>query len=119
MAERAGRLRALYAELPLVECQGLCGEACGFIGLTPLERHIIQEAGGPNIEITMYPCPALDFMGRCSVYEYRPMICRLYGVVEDLRCPFGCEPVKELTRDEGRAFLGWTQDLSEGLPWED
>lgn len=38
-----------------------------------------------------YSCPAL-VDGRCSVYDDRPMICRLYGTVEVMRCPYGCVP---------------------------
>lgn len=26
------------------------------------------------------PCPALDFEGRCLIYEWRPMICRVMGL---------------------------------------
>src|SRR2546429_6087610 len=30
--------------------------------------------------------------GRCTVYEVRPMICRLWGMVEGMQCPHGCVP---------------------------
>jgi Fe-S-cluster containining protein len=33
-------------------------------------------------------CP-LNFDGRCSLYEYRPMICRLHGIPHTLRLPGG------------------------------
>ena len=26
------------------------------------------------------PCPALDEAGRCRIYEYRPMVCRMIGI---------------------------------------
>jgi Fe-S-cluster containining protein len=29
---------------------------------------------------------------RCTVYEARPLICRVYGAAEGLRCPHGCTP---------------------------
>jgi hypothetical protein len=38
-----------------------------------------------------YTCPALKD-GRCSVYDVRPTLCRLWGVVEDMPCPWGCVP---------------------------
>lgn len=30
--------------------------------------------------------------GRCSVYDVRPMVCRLWGLVPSMRCPYGCKP---------------------------
>jgi hypothetical protein len=56
-------------------------------------------------------CPALSLVGRCTVYEVRPMLCRLWGAVEGMRCDRGCLPVGGLLSDvEGgrllRASLG-------------
>jgi Fe-S-cluster containining protein len=52
-------------------------------------------------------CPYLDMATkRCTVHPRRPMICRLYGMTEDLRCPFGCKPTpRYLTRDEARYYV--------------
>jgi Fe-S-cluster containining protein len=38
-------------------------------------------------------CPMLKD-GRCSVYDIRPAICRLFGAAADkmLECPKGCRP---------------------------
>lgn len=113
---RAEALEKLYAELPSVDCQELCGDCCSFIGMTRLEQRRITQVGGPEIKIWQMPCPALSIMGRCTVYTRRPMICRLYGVVEDLRCPYGCEPERMLTREEGREFLARVQAIA-GEDW--
>jgi Fe-S-cluster containining protein len=43
-------------------------------------------------------CPAL-VDGRCSVYDVRPLICRLYASAEGLRCPHGCQPVSGMLSD--------------------
>jgi hypothetical protein len=40
----------------------------------------------------MLTCSALDGVGRCSVYEERPLLCRLWGAVEKMTCQFGCVP---------------------------
>jgi Fe-S-cluster containining protein len=48
-------------------------------------------------------CPyAVD--GRCEIYEKRPLLCRMFGAVDDplLTCPHGCGPVNKLTKQEGR-----------------
>ena len=49
-------------------------------------------------------CPAL-VDGRCSVYEHRPLICRLWGAVESLPCPHGCEVTPGLLMDTGAHML--------------
>ena len=49
-------------------------------------------------------CPMLD-NGRCSVYDIRPMICRLWGIVETMLCHHGCKPDRVLTAEEGFEFL--------------
>lgn len=49
-------------------------------------------------------CPALK-RHKCSIYEVRPLVCRLWGIDETVRCPLGCEPEGGwLTRQEAVAF---------------
>jgi hypothetical protein len=101
-SSRDAALAGIYAQVPSVHCKGLCQEACGPIDMTPREDTRIRDAG---VDIPQaadairqlrdtgdYACPALDAAGRCSVYEVRPLICRLWGAVEELRCPHGCVP---------------------------
>lgn len=102
-------LDALYGLVPDIECKGLCFESCGFIGLSLAERERLRAAGLPVPSLEQHPCPLLDFAGRCSAYELRPMICRLYGTTPSLRCPYGCEPSSWLTDAEGHALLGETR----------
>lgn len=33
-------------------------------------------------------CPFLDDNHKCSIYEHRPMICKLYGTSNKLPCPY-------------------------------
>jgi uncharacterized protein len=106
------RLRALYDELPELECLGLCAEACAYIGMTSLEQHLISANGGPEISMLDDPCPALNFMGRCSVYEDRPLICRLWGIADDMPCHYGCKPSRQLTRNEGFDLLRRAREIS-------
>lgn len=89
-------LEALYAALPSLECRGKCAESCVPIDMSDAERARIQRAHGiaipPRDEVTTGSCPALAFMGTCQVYADRPMICRLWGVADAMRCPHGCRP---------------------------
>ncbi|WP_431728506.1 DUF6884 domain-containing protein [Verrucosispora sp. TAA-831] len=48
----------LYAELPEIDCKGLCHESCNAIAMTPLERERIQQRG-IDISPLHMPCPAL------------------------------------------------------------
>ena len=60
-------------------------------------------------------CPYATGSG-CSCYDERPIICRLYGLADDigkygpfdhvsLKCPKGLEPTKQLSRQEARAIF--------------
>lgn len=114
MATRTKRLRVLheiYAQLPDVECQGLCHKTCANVPVYPLELEEMQSAArrdlptafdGPGkVIIVGYadltkPCPLL-VAHRCSIYGSRPLVCRLLGIAEGLPCPFGCVPKKKIT----------------------
>jgi Fe-S-cluster containining protein len=94
-------LTALYDQVPDPGCRGLCQQACGPIDMHPYERARIRRAGvtiprpaeavAELLATGEYTCPALAD-GRCTVYDIRPMLCRLYGAAEDLRCEHGCTP---------------------------
>lgn len=88
-------LQELYARIPDVGCKGLCVDACGPIGMTRAEWEMIQ-AAHPGVRLAIGPdwkCSLLK-EGRCSIYNERPYVCRMYGAVEAMRCPHGCEPVR-------------------------
>lgn len=94
-------IRSLYAQIPDVNCKGLCQESCGPIEMSKTERRLI------GVTVTHDPktltCNQLDEGGRCSIYEDRPLVCRLWGAVPEMSCPFGCEPT--LTSEEGHALM--------------
>ena len=103
-------LRELYAAIPAVGCKGLCYDQCTLIPIDPAERSAIEEHTGRRVKTL----PKMDLLvmrteadgtcrylrrQRCSIYEARPMICRLYGAAEGLECPHGCRPLAVLSRD--------------------
>lgn len=108
---RDARLEALYARLPRLECRRLCQEACGPIVMfrpewDRLVEFLMYEPSPTPDQAARLRCPLLDeSSGRCSVYRIRPMICRLFGLVERMRCPFGCEPERWLTDEEARGLM--------------
>ena len=109
-------LDALYAELPGLECRGLCQQSCGPISMSRMEwRRILDrrdvdatQARKLRADLT---CPLLAPNGRCRVYATRPMICRLWGVAEDMPCLWGCRPERYLSREEGHEFLRRAQEI--------
>ena len=107
-------LREVYESIPNAGCKGLCVDACTTIPVFTIELAQLEAATGRTLptfaagddvggmilgsEIGV-PCPLL-VMGRCSVYDHRPLICRAFGSVEGLRCPHGCRPDKLLSNEE-------------------
>lgn len=94
--EQAAELDALWAQLPPIDCRGDCWDSCGPIRMTEPERARIAEHGHhvPDADLTggAYVCPALTMFHQCAVYDVRPTICRLWGLVDSMPCPFGCRP---------------------------
>lgn len=105
------KLKAIYDELPHVACKGLCHTTCGPVPTSKLEREeifqitqrrvktnpelmqegpfrILRTKEGTNGELS---CSYL-IKERCSVYEARPLVCRMYGVTQGLLCHYGCKP---------------------------
>lgn len=46
----------------------------------------------------------MPVIGTCRVYQLRPLVCRLFGVVDNskMRCQFGCQPTRWLSNEEAR-----------------
>lgn len=111
MTSPLDQIRDLYKEIPDLACKGFCANSCGPIDMSDTERSRLVDLG---VEIPVFTterarawadgarldCPALSPMRTCSVYEDRPLICRLWGVAESMPCVWGCRPVRELTDAE-------------------
>lgn len=84
----------IYAKLPPLRCKRLCQECCGPVLMSKAEAAAITAATGtlPGVDASL-TCTLLDAAsGRCAIYEHRPMICRLWGMVKKMKCPHGCVP---------------------------
>lgn len=112
---RIDALESLYSQLPAIECQRKCQECCGPVIMTRLEARRLPELRfdkTPTMRGMIYvartpknlTCPILKD-GACSAYDRRPAICRLWGLTEKLRCPFGCTPVPVWTEQQARDWL--------------
>jgi hypothetical protein len=128
--DRVGeQLDALYGELPKLRCKGKCWKSCARVLMAPGERDRVEREEGirlPTVDemrrTHRTTCPALKDH-RCSVYAVRPLMCRLWGIEETMRCPFGCVPEggwlseSEATRLWLRAYVvaGWPVEKKEKL----
>jgi Fe-S-cluster containining protein len=127
----AAKLDALYGQLPAIDCRGLCVDSCGPIPAGHAERERMERAHGRPLHATpvrtvidgtlelCHECSMLED-GRCVAYDIRPMICRLWGIVANLKCPYGCVPVGgHLSVEEGYAFLAEAFDIAGWPPgWQ-
>lgn len=119
------KLEEIYAKLPGVMCKGLCHDSCGVIPIAPIERETIAVFTGrkvkvmPDIVIGLHQkhrvlrpkdmedltCPYLK-QKRCSIHPARPLVCRMYGVVEGMPCPHGCvSSMKPLSDGEAHVII--------------
>ena len=106
MADRAKDARLhdrLYKKIPSFTCIEGCTDCCGPV---PWTSHELRRGGLEAIPDLPDDgrCP-LSLQGRCDIHERRPFMCRLFGTVEDMRCPHGRGPLQLLSRAEGHDLV--------------
>ncbi len=114
-------LERIYAQLPVMaNCRGLCAYSCSSLGQTSLEQRYVRERTGvdlPLVHAGPGMCPALTMLNRCSVYEARPIVCRLWGMTQKMECRYGCEPEGGLIpKEQAHEFMLRVWRLSRSLP---
>ena len=87
--------------IPTFRCKPGCHDCCGPVPTTAAER---SRMGKPPEESLPGHCAYATEEG-CACYEERPLMCRLFGAVENLRCPRGCGPPVLLTAEAARMLL--------------
>ena len=111
------KLDKLYKSLPKLDCKKMCHASCSVIPVGKYERKRIEKLLGENPfaepEVILEKLKNKDFdftcsllkERKCQIYRIRPLICRLFGLVKGMRCPFGCIPERWLTDEEAKEFL--------------
>ena len=102
--KRRSKLERIYDKIPAIKCKGLCFITCGELGLSKGEFVQLTKVTGKAPKVINGECNYL-VDNKCTVYKDRPSVCRLYGVVENMRCPYGCEAERILTEREARAIM--------------
>lgn len=104
------KLEDLYSQVPSFKCLRNCTDCCGPIFFSGLEASRFPMQYKPPKSTK---CP-YSVKGACGIYEVRPMVCRLFGAVNDqkLTCSFKCGPALRLDPDHARGLLIEVQKLS-------
>jgi len=104
-----------------LHCKGLCWMSCGII-MIPNEKQVekireyCEKHGMTYFDLNERAkrffrgekmsafCPYL-VNKRCSIYPVRPAICRLFGIVKELACPFGCTPSEYISHEDAKKLI--------------
>jgi hypothetical protein len=98
-------LEKIYSRIPEFKCQERCGECCGPVRWSLAEEIVIRDyirrhgIEYRKMKSIMDYCPFLTEDKKCSIYPVRPLVCRVYGVLENLRCPY-IKPEKYMSLEE-------------------
>lgn len=110
------QIQKIADRIPAFECIPGCTDCCGPVPFSPSEWEAVTEKKDmpttDTAELLMklsqgvsVTCPyAVKEVG-CAIYEQRPIMCRIYGTVEDLRCPHGKRPETLFTVMQGKTIL--------------
>ncbi len=108
-------LDEVYAQIPRIECRGECWDSCGPIQMTRVEQQRMAVRQGKTLPLLSKArrCPMLGMFGQCTVYDDRPLICRLWGVVPSMQCNFGCVPEGGLLSERaGHLLIARAMEIS-------
>jgi Fe-S-cluster containining protein len=109
------KIRDLRRQIPSFECVPGCHDCCGPVTtsseeMSRLPRKTAAEQAAALDELN---CVHLGPKG-CTVYEERPLICRLFGTTESLPCPNGRRPAELIhprVEKQVHAFIASTRQV--------
>lgn len=83
----------LRERIPTFECTKGCHDCCGPVTTSSEEmsRLPFKSDAAHDAALAEFNCVHLGPHG-CTVYEERPLICRLFGTTPNMPCPNGCKP---------------------------
>jgi len=124
----------IYSKIPDIKCKEDCGKCCGFVPhfaegtiFEPLsnedyiivEKEAIKEYLRENglkykkIKGIFEYCPYLTEDKKCEIYPVRPLICRIFGVmpeVKKMKCPV-VEPERTISYAEYEKIVKQIESL--------
>lgn len=99
-----GAHETLYAQVPAFDCEPGCTACCGVVAMTAWEWGSVQDKRQASPSCTACPYAA---GGSCAIHAQRPLICRLFGAVDNplLQCPKGRGPPRKLPSAHARRLM--------------
>lgn len=96
----------IYKVIPEGFCKGLCYQSCGPIAYSEEEasRMLSEGITPPVADPKTLVCDKLKDK-RCTIYQSRPYVCRVYGCTTFLMCHFGCKPSRVIDLKESRKHM--------------
>lgn len=94
----------LIKQIPSFECIPGCHDCCGPVPMSKTELKAIKGVKrSPSVKLS---CPYECKKG-CAIYEHRPLICRLFGAVNDplLKCHHGFMPEIVLSKAQADKIM--------------
>lgn len=85
--------------IPAFQCKPGCHDCCGPVPASSWERTQLPTVPDDvrQAQRTHLNCPHLGPQG-CTVYDRRPLLCRMFGTVESMPCPHGRRPALMLPK---------------------
>ncbi|MET3453783.1 YkgJ family cysteine cluster protein [Pseudomonas kilonensis] len=95
MSCNSQKIRTLRQQIPTFECVPGCHDCCGPVTTSPEEMARLprKTRAEQDAALKALDCVHLGPNG-CTVYDERPLICRLFGTTATLPCPNGRRPVE-------------------------
>lgn len=83
----------LRDRIPTFECKPGCHDCCGPVTTSSEEmsRLPVKTDAEHDAALNEFNCVHLGPKG-CTVYDERPLICRLFGTTPNMPCPNSCRP---------------------------
>jgi len=112
----ASKMAELYRAIPSFDCKPGCSDCCGPVPMAKPEWQAIKLAKRASGQDCLTCAYLVD--GKCSVYQDRPFLCRLFGATTDAKiaCPHGCGPSKPLTAQQASILNSRYMRLMGGAP---
>jgi hypothetical protein len=109
------KVKFFRRRIPSFECIPGCHDCCGPVTTSSYEISALpaKSEAEHDAALTNLSCPYLG-SGGCTVYDDRPLICRLFGTTPRLPCPHGRQPaemIDPLVEADIQAFFVSTRQV--------
>lgn len=100
MNDNFQKIKFFRKRIPNFECVPGCHDCCGPVTTSSEEMSLlpVKSEAEHAAALAELSCPHLSQNG-CTVYDERPLICRVFGTTPRLPCPHGRRPDNMIDAD--------------------